>query len=185
LPEKPLKSYWLTSLVGSTGAFLLCGGNSLLAPPAIFLLDGPGLSPPPIAVTLLSSYYDVSLAADTKPPQVSIVTKLSDIFVSFIVLPFAVVWFWRGSWLVLDNYLYGFTPDDEDVNMSLLWCAIVSTIIFALTSEPVVGLVGQMIKRQFLHSLLGRFRTYLLAWGKLNFREIVITSRPSSIRSIN
>jgi hypothetical protein len=47
LPAFPAASYWTTSLAGSTAAFLVCGGNSLLAPPAIFLIDGPGHNPPP------------------------------------------------------------------------------------------------------------------------------------------
>ena len=44
--EWPLTSFWTSSVIGSTVCFLLASGNSILAPPGIFLLDGPGVNPP-------------------------------------------------------------------------------------------------------------------------------------------
>jgi Fuseless len=44
--EWPLVSFWTSSVIGSSVCFLLQSGNALLAPPAIFLLDGPGVNPP-------------------------------------------------------------------------------------------------------------------------------------------
>lgn len=105
LVTKPVASYWTTSLVGSTVAFCLGAGASILAPPAIFLLDGPGANPPPIAVTILSSYYSVTLPADEKPPKLSLLVRVVDLFGSFVFLPFCVVCFWRGSWLLLGERL--------------------------------------------------------------------------------
>lgn len=108
LPKDLYQSFWTTSIAGSTLCFLLWGGNSLLAPPAIFLLDGPGIASPPIAVTLLSSHYEVTLPADQKPPELSLPIKLADIVVSFILLPFGVVWYWRGSWQLLGKIFFYF-----------------------------------------------------------------------------
>jgi hypothetical protein len=105
LPDKPTASYWTTSLAGSSLAFLLCAGNSLLAPPAIFIMDGPGFASPPIAVTLLSTYYSVTLPADEKQPKLSLPMKIADLLISFILLPFGVVGFWRGSWYLLGKQM--------------------------------------------------------------------------------
>lgn len=44
--EWPLTSFWVTSVVGSTVCFLFAAGPSILAPPGIFLIDGPGVNPP-------------------------------------------------------------------------------------------------------------------------------------------
>lgn len=104
LPTQPLSSYWTTSIAGSSLCFLLWGGNSLLAPPSVFLLDGPGLASPPVAVTLLSSHFAVSVPVDEEPPELSTPVKIADILVSFLLLPFGVVWYWRGSWMLLGEY---------------------------------------------------------------------------------
>lgn len=101
LPGNLYASILTTSFVGSTFCFLLNAENSLLAPPSVFLLDGPELASPPVAVTLLSSYFAVALPATQKPPPLSLPVKIADMLISFILLPFGVVWFWRGSWLLL------------------------------------------------------------------------------------
>ena len=44
--EWPLGSFWFSSVMGSTVCFLLAAGPSILAPPGIFLIDGPGVNPP-------------------------------------------------------------------------------------------------------------------------------------------
>jgi hypothetical protein len=173
LPDQPLKSYWLTSVVGSTMAFLLWGGNSLLAPPSIFILDGPGLNSPPIAVTLGMQYYKTAVAAKEQPPPLSKAFRFMDLAISFILLPFCVVWFWRGSWLVLDNYLYGFTPENYDVNMSIPWSAVFSTVIAIVTAKPVVRFVDAVFDNVFVTKLLRRLVTYLLAWDTVSFWRLV------------
>ena len=171
--DKPLASYWTTSLVGSTVAFCLGAGASILAPPAIFLLDGPGASPPPIAVTIISSYYSVTLAADEKPPKLSLLVRVVDLITSFVFLPFCVVWFWRGSWLVLDNYLWGFTLSNRDINVSLGWGTIVFFICIGITSEPIVAFVDKKITSKKLLYALGCLRTWILAWGTVSFWRVV------------
>lgn len=97
LPNNPLASYWTTSLVGAGAAFTVFCGNSLLAPPAIFLLDGPDTDPPPIAVTALGSHFSSTLPSGQKHPQMPTYVYLLDILLSFGFVPFAVVWFWRGK----------------------------------------------------------------------------------------
>ena len=97
LPSQPLQSYWLTSLVGAGACFLVFCGNSMLAPPAIFLLDGPDTDPPPIAITALGAHYSATLPATKTRPVVPWYVNLIDILLSFGFLPFAVVWFWRGT----------------------------------------------------------------------------------------
>mmetsp|Transcript_25615 Transcript_25615/g.55459 ORF Transcript_25615/g.55459 Transcript_25615/m.55459 type:complete len:560 (+) Transcript_25615:199-1878(+) len=187
LVTQPLASFWTTSLVGSTVAFLLGAGASLLAPPAIFLLDGPapGGSPPPVAVTILSSYYSVTLPADEKPPKLKLYVRIADVVISFIFLPFCVVWYWRGSWLVLDNYLWGFTTDRQDVNVSLGWGILLSAVCVGLTSEPFVCLIDRRFDldtdssssstnttRRILWAL-GSLRTWVLAWGTVSYWRVV------------
>lgn len=44
--EWPLGSFWFSSVIGSSVCFLLQAGPSILAPPGIFLIDGPGVNPP-------------------------------------------------------------------------------------------------------------------------------------------
>lgn len=169
LPDNPLASYWLTSVVGAGTAFLLCCGNSLLAPPAIFLLDGPDSDPPPIAGTALAAYYAVALPVNQERPRNPGYVSFLDIVFSFGLIPFAVVWFWRGSWLVLDNYLWGFTASVRDVRLSIVWSMILFGICIWLTSEPVVGRVDRTLgQNKVLLRLLGRLRTYVLAWGTVS-----------------
>lgn len=88
---------------------------------------------------------------------------------SFIVLPFAVVWFWRGSWLLLDNYLWGFTASNRDVNMSILWSFILAYGLYSFMSEPIMGTLDQYITKAWFRELLGRLRTYLLGWATVGF----------------
>ena len=57
----------------------------------ILILDGPGANPPPIAVTILSSKHSVTLPADEKPPKLSLLVRVVDLFGSFVFLPFCVV----------------------------------------------------------------------------------------------
>ncbi len=97
LPNNPMVSYWMTSLVGAGAAFAVFCGNSLLAPPAIFLLDGPDTDPPPIAVTVLASHYSSTLPSGQKRPQMSCYIYLLDVLLSFGFVPVAVVCFWRGK----------------------------------------------------------------------------------------
>jgi hypothetical protein len=157
--------------MGAVGAYALCSGGSLLAPPAIFLLDGPSTDPPPLEVTIISTFYELKLPADTKPPKLPVYVYALDIVTSFFVLPIFVVWFWRGSWSLMDFYLWGFTESDHDVNVSLVWSALISTACCVLSSEPIVFLVETNVKVK--SGALNRIRTFIMAWGTVNFWRVV------------
>lgn len=113
LIDYPLLSYWITCCAGAAAAFILMSGGALLAPPAVFLIDGPGLHQPPIAVTIMTSFYSLKLPAGEMPPERSPFLILMDALISFFGLPFMVVWFWRGCWLLQDWYFWGFTIEQQ------------------------------------------------------------------------
>jgi hypothetical protein len=169
--ELPLTSYWVSSVVGSTVCFVMHAGASLLAPPAIFLIDGPGVNPPPMAVTLVSSYYSLKLPARAQPPELPHYVVALDLMLSFTAVPIMVVWFWRGSWLVMDFYLWGFSPVPQDLYNSMAWSFIIAVCLLVPTSETVFAYVT--IENPTVLGLLGRFRTWLLAWGIVNFWRVV------------
>jgi hypothetical protein len=147
---------------------------------------------------LLSSHYAVTLSADQKPPELSLPIKVADVVVSFVLLPFGVVWYWRGSWQVLgkkicrtivladgcfmfaslrlllpDYWFWGLTEFDDDVNMSLLWSFVFSVLVCVITSEPAVGVVDKCFANDIIICLLGRLRTYIMAWGTVSFWRLV------------
>jgi hypothetical protein len=169
--EWTLTSFWVSSVVGSSFCFVCFAGASILAPPGIFLLDGPGVNPPPIAITLLPSYYSLTTPAGETPPPASAWMIVFDCVLSFLCIPIMVVWFWRGSWLVMDYYLWGFSPEPKDVQLSIAWSTIIGLGLMFLTSETLFAHVK--INNAFLRSLLGRLRTYVLAWGVVNFWRAV------------
>lgn len=168
-PDNLLASWWLTNAVGAAGAFLLCSGGSLLAPPAIFLLDGPDINPPPLGVTIVSTYFSVTLPATTKPPTLSLWIRTADVIVSFFLLPIFVVWFWRGGWMLMDQYLWGFSEDEGELNLSLLWSTLIGLFCSIITSEPVMYHFGATHKLKA--ESVARVRTYILAWGGGEFLE--------------
>jgi len=174
LADDPLASFWTTSLVGSTGAFLLWAGNSLLAPPAIFLLDGPSHSPPPIGVTMLSSHYAVSTPINKRLPDPPVSIAVCDILVSFGVLPFCVVWFWRGTWLLMDHYFWGFTDSDKDVQDSMGWTTMAFLGLYFLANEDIATfLEGRIGDNKVALGLLERLRTWVEALGTVAFWRVI------------
>lgn len=72
-----------------------------------------------------------------------------------------------------DYWFWGLTESDDDVNISLLWSFLLAVSICVLTSEPVVGFGDKRIENHLILSLLGRFRTYLMAWGTVAFWRLV------------
>ena len=170
-PDDPVLSYWLTSFVGAGGAFTLCSGASLLAPPAIFFLDGPSHNPPPLAVTIVSTYYELKLPAEAKSPVLPVYVYLVDSFFSFLILPIFVIWFWRGTWLLMDYYLWGFTDSDSDIAKSLIWSSIICVACCILTCEPIMYFFENYTK--IWSELIGRIRTFVEAWGTVNFWRVV------------
>jgi hypothetical protein len=175
----PLVSNWITTVAGAGGAFFICCGGSLLAPPAIFLVDGPGLHQPPIAVTLLSSYFALKLPAEENtPPPKNIGIILLDIIVSFFGLPILVVWYWRGCWQLQDLYFWGLTGNEHDLLVSLGWSALLGLICTVLASEPLVHFIPDVDEKQqygMTLFLIGRLRTMALAVGAVSFWRIIWT----------
>ena len=145
----------------------------MLAPPAIFLLDGPGDNPPPIGVTVLSSYYSVTCECHTRPPKLSLYVRIFDVIGSFVLLPFLVVFFWRGTWLLFDHYFWGFTADSQDIHFSKLWGTLFFLICITITSEPVVAIIDKKITNERILGMFGRLRTYVLACGTVSWWRII------------
>ena len=58
-----------TMVFGFTMLFMIQCGASVLAPPSIFLVDGPGYSSPPIANTIIETYYSMVLPTNVYKHQ--------------------------------------------------------------------------------------------------------------------
>jgi len=168
-PTRPFLSYWVTSIAGAGGTFMTFSGSSLLAPPAIFLLDGPDTDPPPIAITALNAYFSVVLESGKERPTYTKGVGILDLIFSFGFIPFAVVAFWRGSWGVLDYYLWGFTDSEKDIKFSLLESMIMFLVGISVTSESAIGRLDDYFENTFLLGMLGRVRNYILAWTTVSF----------------
>lgn len=122
-------------------------------------------------MTALSSYFSITLPAGGKVPDLPLSVYMLDILTSFIGIPVMVVWFWRGSWLLMDFYLYGFSPEARDVHLSIAWSTIIGLGFMVMTSETIFAFIK--VKNKIILALLGRLRTYLLAWGAVNFWRAV------------
>ena len=174
--DRPLESNWLTTCCGAGGAFLLLSGGSLLAPPASFLVDGPGLHQPPIGVTIMSSYYSLTLEATEKPPHKNVLVLMVDALVSFFGLPILVVWFWRGCWQLQDWYFWGLTANQHDLLISLGWSFLMGIVCATVASEPIMHFLPEVNKTQQWHItmiVVGRLRTLVLAFGAVAFWRVV------------
>lgn len=71
----------------------------------------------------------------------------------------------------MDFYLWRFSPETHDVWLSIAWSSIIGLGLMFLTSETVFAFVH--IENHIVLGLLGRLRTYLLAWGVVNFWRAV------------
>jgi hypothetical protein len=171
VPNDVVKSYWVTASVGPAVLFCLCAGASILAPPALFLLDGPGINPPPLAVTIVSSYFSLALPAQTKPPKLHAAVYAVDALVSFIVVPIMVVWYWRGTWGLLDHYLWGFSANRDDLNWSLVTGTIITATCLVTGSDDVRLMLPKLGNRW--NQVLGRLRTMVLAVGAISLWRTV------------
>jgi hypothetical protein len=166
-----VKSFWVTAGVGPVVLFCLFAGASILAPPALFLLDGPGIYPPPLAVTIVSSYFSLTLPAQTKPPKLHGAVYAVDMLVSYIVVPIMVVWYWRGVWGLLDHYLWGFSANADDLNWSLGTGTVITTVCLTTGSDDVILMLPKLGNRW--NQVLGRLRTLVLALGAVSFWRTV------------
>ncbi|KAG7346725.1 fuseless domain containing protein [Nitzschia inconspicua] len=56
--------------------------------------------------------------------------------------------------------------------MSLLW-TLLAVLSGFITSEPIVGLVDRHIENHILLCVMGRLRTYIMAWGTVAFWRLI------------
>lgn len=174
--DDPLASFWTTTCVGAATCFLMQSGGALLAPPAIFLMDGPGLHQPPIAVTIMTSYYSLKLEAGQSPPQRSPFMLMVDFLVSFFGLPWMVVWYWRGCWALQDWYFWGLTAEQQDVLVSLGWSSLLGLVCFLIACEPILSYAikpFEKLNNSFIMAVMGRLRTMVLAIGCVAFWRVI------------
>mmetsp|Transcript_10183 Transcript_10183/g.19073 ORF Transcript_10183/g.19073 Transcript_10183/m.19073 type:complete len:493 (+) Transcript_10183:324-1802(+) len=172
-PNVPVLSYTVTMLLGLLGCFGMGCGASLLAPPSLFFMDGPGHSPPPIGLTILEAYYTVTLSRYTPMPLQTIWRRALDISTSYVVLPILVVWFWRGCWGLLDILLWGFTTERDDLHWSLVWGAILALVTLFLGSNDAFYLLPKMNNKTCLTQIIGRLKTVILALATVSFWRVI------------
>jgi Fuseless len=172
-------------------------------------LDGPARLPPPLGVTILTSYRSIANPAPPKKPghnneivgsnhfdrtDATWIVAL-DFLASFFIVPIGVVNFWRGLWLVIDYYWWGFTDNAQDLHYSMLYSAILGISCFMVASEDVVqhfpsppppsgtstttddddsSSTGKARKHTwFANQVFGRLITFVLAVGAVNFWRVV------------
>ena len=175
IPQNMAQSFGWGTFLGVFGCFFLLAGNSMLAPPVIILRDGPSAhgKPPPIAVTLLSSYYALSLPGTEQAPKSSVWLLLLDIFWSYFCTPFMVLMYWSSFWQLQDLYFYGFTPDIQDVYISDFYSALIAMAAMLLGSDDVFYFVNMDQSPRIVKEIVSRLRTLVLAIGVLSFWRVV------------
>ena len=163
----------LTTVIGFGVCLMMNCGASVLAPPAIFLLDGPSYASPPIAKTVLETYYGLKLPKNEFIPSFHWSIKMINLVLTYIVLPVFVVWFWRGCWGLLDILLWGFTiSDTANFNQSLGYGSIIAIACLFLGSNDVFYLFPK-ITNKLLALIISRLRTLILAIGTVSFWRVV------------
>lgn len=175
-PSSMVLSFWLSAVFGLIVSLLMCGTASLLAPPAIFLRDGPSILAPPVGVTLLASYRSITTICDNKGPQASLPNEslgiyLLDVIASFVILPWGVVAFWRGSWYLMDLYLWGLDDDDSAVRRSIAYSMLLGLGCLIMASEDVVQHFPE--QNAFGNQVMSRVRSLVLALGAVSFWRAV------------
>lgn len=130
LVDSDKASAWTSAVAGVGLCFLLCAGASLVAPPGMFLMDGPCHLPPPLMGTIVTSYRSIAFSVSQLKEVNQFVDPtwlvVADVFVSYVVLPWGVVGFWRGVWLLMDVYLWGAPFAKADLNWSILYSALIA-----------------------------------------------------------
>jgi hypothetical protein len=169
----PSFSYTATMLLGLLGSFGIGCGASLLAPPSLFFMDGPGHSPPPIGLTILEAYYTVTLSKHTRMPPQTLWIRVLDVMTSFVLLPILVVWFWRGCWGLLDVSLWGFTQQRADLHRSLVWGSILALVALFLGSNDALYLLPKVDNHVCVSRIIGRLKTIILALASVSFWRVI------------
>ncbi|CAB9518261.1 2oxoglutarate dehydrogenase [Seminavis robusta] len=176
LYEEPFLSWWTTTLIGIAGAHAMGAGASLLAPPSVYLLDGPsnGASPA-IGVTILTSIYNQVLPANSQDaPSLPKALYGIDILGSFLVLPIFVLGFWRGCWGLMDNYLWGFVADNNALYLSILYSFLIAIGCLVVASDDVLFFLPKSFQSSpSLQRIISRVKNLILALGTVNFWRFV------------
>ena len=73
----------------------------------------------------------------------------------------------------MDYYLWEFSPEKSDVWKSIGWSALMALLLMMSTSENVLSRIT--IPNKFVLGMVGRLRTYLLAWGVVNYWRAVVS----------
>ncbi len=216
------KSLIFTTIMGIFCAILIGCGNSLLAPPACFIVDGIGSikeeegheessssvtssQQPPLLGTILNTFYSTILPSAPqqqqqqqqqqqirenlideddnerrtndvetqkreirKIPRMNWITETLDFIMSFFVLPIFVVWFWRGSWGLLDVILWGYTTS-LSLHLSLLFGTIIAILGLYVGSLDITTMFVSTSKR----TTLLRVQTIVLAISTVSFWRVV------------
>ena len=162
--------------------FLISKRRIVLAPPAIFLLDGPSKFAPPITVTIVATIQSIKtpvskLRQSTEVSQVPLHIQTLDTVASFVVLPWGVVGFWRGFWLLMDNYLWLEVDgaSEDALHRSMGYSLLIGIVCLFLGSEDVVRYIPEPTGRwsRLFNELFGRGQTIVLAIGAVNFWRCV------------
>ncbi|CAB9498324.1 2oxoglutarate dehydrogenase [Seminavis robusta] len=181
-PDDPYFSFQLTTALGAILCNCLCASASMLAPPAIFLMDGPSHLPPPVGVTIITSFRSIAFPAQvakekTAKDPIWLVTV--DCFISYVLLPIGVVGFWRGLWGLLDTWLWGFTASQADVNWSILWSFLWGLACLFVGSEDMVRhfspekVLNSEVAVRVANMVFGRTVNMILAFGAVNYWRAV------------
>lgn len=75
--------------------------------------------------------------------------------------------------MLLDYYFWGFTIEDIHIHYSKLWGSIFAVLCIAIASEPLFARITSKVKNRHILGLLGRLRTYILAWGTVSFWRVI------------
>jgi hypothetical protein len=179
LTDDILASGWTSAVAGAAVCLGLCAGASLVAPPGMFLMDGPSRAPPPFTRTIGTSYRRTTCpvsALNNKDQTNPFWLVVVDVFMSYLVLPWGVVSFWRGTWLLMDLYLWGSPFGEADLHRSILYGAIIAGVCLVVASENVVQYIyipNQLHSNPTVHKIgnhiLGQVRSLVLAVGAVNF----------------
>lgn len=181
---------WVLVLIAIGVSLVMGTFQSMLACPAIFLLDGPGYSSPPFLETVMETKLTITLPKDVSmPPYKNEWIKIGDVVYSFVLLPILVVWFWRGVWYGLDVALWGRWGEDneyseEDSNVpsyvinfaySLVFGSLVAMLGLILGSKDMLLVfIRCMTNTNTLYmKIFKRMRTLVLAVATISYWRVI------------
>lgn len=86
-----------------------------------------------------------------------------DFLLNFFIFAPLVVFYWRGSWMIIDIYLF---PDRPELNA---WISFGVGHTIMLTARSIQRVMKRLnIKRKFLFFFVSRMWTYIVGFGSVN-----------------